>query len=37
MLPIEHGFPADSRLFVFQEVTDIDDEAVTINEYFGTG
>ena len=36
-LPTEHGFSEGSKLFVYQEVIDRNDGAVTVKEYFDTG
>lgn len=36
-LPTSHGFPAGSKLFVYNEVIDRNDGAVTVDEYYDTG
>ncbi|CAG0880034.1 unnamed protein product [Cyprideis torosa] len=36
-LNVDQGFPAGSQFFVYQEVIDRNDGAVTVNEYFDTG
>ncbi len=36
-LPTEHGFPAGSKFYVFQEVIDQNDGAIKVDEYYNTG
>lgn len=36
-LPTSHGFPLNSKLFVYNEVIDRDDGAVRVDEYYGIG
>jgi alpha-amylase len=36
-LPTEHGFPANARPFIFQEVIDLGNEPITSAEYVGNG
>lgn len=36
-LPTSHGFPAGSKLFVYNEVIDRDDGAVRVDQYYNTG
>lgn len=36
-LPTEHGFPAGSTFYVFQEVIDQNDGAIKVDEYYDTG
>ncbi|OXA50887.1 alpha-amylase 1 [Folsomia candida] len=36
-LPTDHGFPANARAFLFQEVIDLGGEAISGDEYFGLG
>ena len=36
-LPVSHGFPSGSKLFVYNEVIDRDDGAVRVDEYYDTG
>lgn len=36
-LPTDQGFAPGSKLFVYQEVIDFDDEAIKVTEYYDTG
>ncbi len=36
-LPTEQGFAPGSKLYVYQEVIDFDDEAIKVTEYYDTG
>lgn len=36
-LPTDHGFPANSKLFIYQEVIDQNDGVVTVDQYYNTG
>ena len=36
-LPTDQGFPPGSKLFVYQEVIDLNDEAIKATEYVDTG
>jgi hypothetical protein len=36
-LPIDQGFAPGSKLFVYQEVIDLNDEAIKATEYVDTG
>lgn len=36
-LPTDQGFPAGSKLYVYQEVIDQNDGAIKVDEYYDTG
>ena len=36
-LPIDQGFQPGSKMFVYQEVIDLNDEAIKVTEYYDSG